>query len=55
LAKLVTTSRIVFRSDDPYRTAADHVAGLAKAFHGPTQRAIERDDALRIVPACTSP
>jgi predicted TIM-barrel fold metal-dependent hydrolase len=53
LANLVPTSQIVFGTDYPYRTAAEHVAGLAKAFHGPTLRAIERDNALRILPALT--
>jgi len=50
LAELVPTSQIVFGTDYPYRTAAQHVAGLAKAFQGPTLRAIERDNALRILP-----
>lgn len=49
LADLVPTSQIVFGTDYPYRTAAEHVAGLAKAFDGPTLRAIERDNALRIL------
>ena len=53
LARLVPTSQIVFGTDYPYRTAAEHVAGLAKAFHGPTLRAIERDNALRILPTLT--
>jgi predicted TIM-barrel fold metal-dependent hydrolase len=50
LANLVPTSQIVFGTDYPYRTAAEHVAGLAKVFHGPTLRAIERDNAVRILP-----
>jgi len=54
LAKLVPTSQIVLGTDYPYRTAAEHVAGLAKAFHGPTLRAIERDNALRILPNITT-
>jgi len=53
LADLVPTSQIVFGTDYPYRTAAEHVAGLAKAFDGPTLRAIERDNALRILPNLT--
>jgi predicted TIM-barrel fold metal-dependent hydrolase len=53
LAELVPTSQIVFGTDYPYRTAAEHVAGLAKAFQGPTLRAIERDNALRILPNVT--
>jgi predicted TIM-barrel fold metal-dependent hydrolase len=54
LARLVPTSQIVFGTDYPYRTAAEHVAGLARAFHGPTLRAIERDNALRILPGLTA-
>lgn len=54
LARLVSTSQIVFGSDYPYRTAAAHVAGLARAFHGRTLRAIERDNALRILPGLTT-
>jgi predicted TIM-barrel fold metal-dependent hydrolase len=54
LAKLVPTAQIVFGTDYPYRTAAEHVAGLARAFDGPTLRAIERDNALRILPSLTT-
>ena len=50
LAKLVPTSRIVFGSDFPYRTSAEHVKGLAERFNGPVLRGIERDNALRILP-----
>jgi len=50
LAELVPTSQIVFGTDYPYRTAAEHVAGLAKAFDGATLRAIERDNIRRILP-----
>jgi predicted TIM-barrel fold metal-dependent hydrolase len=53
LAKLVPTSQIVFGTDYPYRTAAEHVAGLAKMFQRPTLDAIERDNALRILPNLT--
>jgi 6-methylsalicylate decarboxylase len=50
VAKLVSTSQIVFGSDYPYRTAADHVKGLAAAFSGAELQAIERDNALKILP-----
>ncbi len=53
LADLVPTSQIVFGTDYPYRTAAEHVAGLAKVFDGTTLRGIERDNALRILPNLT--
>jgi predicted TIM-barrel fold metal-dependent hydrolase len=49
LAKLVPTSQLVFGSDYPYRTAAENAAGLGKAFSGPTLRAIECENAVRIL------
>ncbi|HBK09071.1 MAG TPA: amidohydrolase [Acetobacteraceae bacterium] len=50
LAKLVPTSQIVFGSDFPYRTSAEHVSGLAKRFKGKVLHGIERDNAARILP-----
>jgi predicted TIM-barrel fold metal-dependent hydrolase len=50
LAKLVPVSQIVFGTDYPYRTAADHAKGLAIAFGPDELKAIERDNALRILP-----
>ena len=51
LTKLVPVSQIVFGTDFPYRTAADHVKGLADFGFGPSDlRAIERDNALRLLP-----
>ncbi|MDB5408403.1 MAG: hypothetical protein JWL84_3315, partial [Rhodospirillales bacterium] len=50
LAKLVPISQIVFGSDYPYRTALDHVKGLATAFGADDLKAIERENALRILP-----
>jgi 6-methylsalicylate decarboxylase len=50
LAKLVPTSQIVFGSDFPYRTSAEHVNGLAQRFNGTVLRGIERDNAARILP-----
>jgi predicted TIM-barrel fold metal-dependent hydrolase len=50
LAKLVPMSQIVFGSDFPYRTSAETVAGLAQRFQGPALRAIERENAVRILP-----
>jgi predicted TIM-barrel fold metal-dependent hydrolase len=54
LAKLVPMSQIVFGSDFPYRTSLEHVQGLAKNFSGADLRAIERDNALRILPRLKS-
>ena len=50
LAKLVPVSQIVFGSDYPYRTSAEHVKGLAATFSGADLQAIDRENALRIIP-----
>ncbi|HLN08844.1 MAG TPA: amidohydrolase family protein [Xanthobacteraceae bacterium] len=50
LAKLVPLSQIVFGSDYPYRTAADHAAGLTARFSAADLKAIDRENALRILP-----
>jgi 6-methylsalicylate decarboxylase len=50
LAKLVPLSQIVFGTDYPYRTTLDHAKGLAAAFSGADLKAIERDNALRLIP-----
>jgi predicted TIM-barrel fold metal-dependent hydrolase len=49
LVKLVPVSQVVFGSDYPYRTAAEHVKGLAAAFDAADLKMIERDNALRIL------
>jgi predicted TIM-barrel fold metal-dependent hydrolase len=51
LAKLVGVSQIVFGSDFPYRTGAEHVAGLQARFGAEDLAAIDRANALRILPA----
>jgi predicted TIM-barrel fold metal-dependent hydrolase len=51
LTKLVPISQIVFGTDYPYRTAADHVKGLtAHGFPPSDLQAIDRDNALRLLP-----
>jgi predicted TIM-barrel fold metal-dependent hydrolase len=50
LAKLVPVSQIVFGTDFPYRTSAEHVAGLAARFNPEDLAAIGRANALRILP-----
>ncbi len=50
LAKLVPVSQIVFGTDYPYRTGAEHVRGLAEQFNADELKAIGRDNALRILP-----
>jgi 6-methylsalicylate decarboxylase len=54
LAKLVPISQIVFGSDYPYRTAAEHVYGLASAFSDDDLKAIGRESALRLLPRLKS-
>lgn len=52
LVKLVPTSQIVYGTDYPYRTAADHTKGVGEFFAGDekTLKAVERENALRILP-----
>ncbi len=50
LTRLVPVSQIVYGTDYPYRSAAEHTQGLAKIFSGADLRAIERENALRILP-----
>jgi len=50
LIRMVTTSQIVFGSDYPYRTGAEHVKGLAEIFGPDDLRNIERENALKLVP-----
>ena len=51
LTKMVNVSQIVFGTDYPYRTGIEHVTGLAPLFSASELRAIDRDNALRILPA----
>ncbi len=50
LVKLVPIAQIVYGTDFPYRTAADHTKGLTSIFSGSDLAAIDRDNALRILP-----
>ena len=55
LTRLVDTSQILFGSDYPYRTGADHVKGLREfGFSAADLRAIERENALRLLPRWNS-
>ncbi len=51
LTKMVDVSQIVFGTDYPYRTGEEHVKGLSTLFNAKDLRAIDRDNALRILPA----
>jgi 6-methylsalicylate decarboxylase len=51
LLKLVPITHVVFGTDFPFRTAEDHVKGLAAyGFSASDLRAIEADNALRLLP-----
>ena len=50
LVKLVPISQIVYGPDSPYRTAADHTKGLEAIFSGVDLQAIDRENALRLLP-----
>lgn len=52
LTKVIPTSQIVFGTDFPYRTAAEHVTGLAECgvFGAKELAAIDRENALTLLP-----
>jgi predicted TIM-barrel fold metal-dependent hydrolase len=51
LLQLVSVSQVVYGSDYPFRTCTEHVAGLdAYGFDAAAWRAIDRDNALRLLP-----
>jgi len=54
LAKLVPVSQIVYGTDFPYRTAADHSKGVASIFSGDDLKKVDRENALRLIPRLQS-
>lgn len=54
LAKLVPVSQIVYGTDFPYRTAADHTKGVNSVFKGDDLKKVDRDNALRLIPRLKS-
>jgi predicted TIM-barrel fold metal-dependent hydrolase len=51
LTRLVATSQILFGTDFPYRTSADHAKGLAEfGFSAADLEAIDHGNALRLLP-----
>src|SRR5260370_33721564 len=52
LLKVVPVSQIVFGTDYPFRTAADHVTGLQECgmFHENNLRDIRRENAVQLLP-----
>jgi len=53
LAKLVPISQIVYGTDFPYRTAIEHTNGLTAVFNSDDLKAIDRENALRLLPRLT--
>ena len=51
LLKVAPASQILFGTDYPFRTGAEEIGGLAaQRFPAKDLRAIERDNALRLLP-----
>ncbi len=50
LAMTVPVSQIVYGTDYPYRTGLDHTKGVGATFSGAELAAVERGNALRILP-----
>ncbi|MBX9588198.1 MAG: amidohydrolase [Hyphomonadaceae bacterium] len=50
LMKLVPVSQVVFGTDFPFRTSADHVKGLTAYFSAADLKAIDRDNAVKLMP-----
>ena len=50
LMKIVTPSQVLFGTDFPFRDGAEEIEGLAAFFQPGDLRAIERDNALRLLP-----
>jgi 6-methylsalicylate decarboxylase len=50
LMQLVPPARVVFGSDFPFRTSPEQVKGLAAYFSAADLKAIERDNAVRLLP-----
>jgi predicted TIM-barrel fold metal-dependent hydrolase len=50
LAKMVPASQILYGTDFPYRRAAEYTKPLADFFRADDLKAVDRDNALRLVP-----
>src|SRR5262245_53134980 len=50
LMKIVTPSQVLFGTDFPFRDGAEEIGGLSAFFKGEELRAIERDNALKLIP-----
>ncbi|MCX7314507.1 MAG: amidohydrolase family protein [Alphaproteobacteria bacterium] len=54
LNQLVSASQIVYGTDFPYRTAADHTKGVTAFFKGDELKKVERENALKLAPRLKS-
>ncbi len=54
LSRLVPVSQIVYGTDYPYRTAADHTRGVTAFFKGDDLAKVDRGNALRLIPRLKS-
>lgn len=50
LVSLVPVSQVVFGTDFPFRTSEDHVKGLTAFFNAADLKAVDRENALRLLP-----
>ncbi len=50
LTAVIPVSQIVYGTDFPFRTNAEHVRGLSEFFNLADMRSIDRDNALRLIP-----
>jgi 6-methylsalicylate decarboxylase len=50
MVKLMPLSQIVYGTDFPYRTAAEHTKGITEVFSADELKKIDRENALRILP-----
>ncbi len=50
LTAVIPVSQIVYGTDFPFRTNADHVRGLSEFFNLTDMKAIDRDNALKLLP-----
>ena len=50
MVQLMPISQIVYGTDFPYRTAADHTKGVIAFFKGDDLNKVDRENALRLLP-----
>jgi len=50
MAQLMPISQIVYGTDFPYRRAEEHTKGVTEFFKGDDLKAIDRENALRLIP-----